>query len=196
VQRLLTALLFVLLGLVGAPTTTASAAAYTYDVPTITRVGVPAIGAAEASPPQRSVVREGFAAPTSEASGSSTPPNRSVVATESAGALDSSVVYRYVSDGEATAARNLGRVPNTDVLGQPRSVFYSPDYIDSVAEAENSLQIGSMNPGGATASPGYRITASPQGAQWTYGGNVAGGSGIEMLTDQSLKILRIDHLPR
>lgn len=121
----------------------------------------------------------------------------SCVATEAAGgSLDSSVVYRYVSEGEANAAAKVGRVPNTDVLGQPRSVFYSPDYIDSVAEAEQSLQIGAMNPGGATASPGFRITASPQGAQWTYGGNVAGGSGIEMLTEQALKVLRIDRLPR
>jgi len=29
-------------------------------------------------------------------------------------------------------ARSAGRVPNTDILGQPRSVFYSPDYIGSV----------------------------------------------------------------
>jgi hypothetical protein len=142
-------------------------------------------------------VWEDLAPPSARSRDSSTTPSSRRNATEAAsGSLDNAAVYRYVSEGEANAARSMGRVPNTDVLGQPRSVFYSPDYIDSVAEAEQSLQIGAMNPGGATASPGLRITASPQGAQWTYGGNVAGGSGIEMLTDQALKVLRIDRLLR
>ena len=108
-RRLLTALLFVLLGLVDAPTTTASAAAYTYDVPTITRVGVPAIGAAEASPPQRSVAQEGFAAPTSEASGSSTTPVAAFLATE---AEIPGTIYR---EG-APSPSNLRVRPGEDAL--------------------------------------------------------------------------------
>jgi RHS repeat-associated protein len=108
--------------------------------------------------------------------------------------LNSAPVYRYVSEGEARAAQNLGWVPNTDLLGQPRSVFYSPDYINSTSGAEQALQIGQLNPGGATESPAFRITASPQGAQWTYGGNVQGGTGVEMLTEQALKVLQIDRL--
>lgn len=178
-------------------TTTATAFSFSYDAPAVARVDAERFTPAEASPTQLSGSREAFASLAFEARVISTTPSATFIATEAAGgSLDSSVVYRYVSEGEANAAAKVGRVPNTDVLGQPRSVFYSPDYIDSVAEAEQSLQIGAMNPGGATASPGFRITASPQGAQWTYGGNVAGGSGIEMLTEQALKVLRIDRLPR
>lgn len=118
----------------------------------------------------------------------------SCVAAETGGGLDSAPVYRYVSEGEAQAAESLGRVPNTDLLGQARSVFYSPDYIASSSEAEQALQIGELNPGGSTTSPTFRITASAEGAQWTYGGNVEGGTGIEMLTEQALKVLRVDPL--
>ena len=110
------------------------------------------------------------------------------------GSLKPYILYRYVSDGEAKAAEALGRVPNTDLLGQPRSVFYSPDYLTSTSKAEQSLQIGELNPGGATELPTFRITASPEGAQWTYGGNVEGGSGVEMLTQQALKVLEIERL--
>lgn len=176
---------------------TGSTAIVTYDAPTTTRVDSDQDQTALARSPRVRVLQVAFGTRAGLAAGTSTTPHARSVATEAAGgSLDSSVVYRYVSEGEANAAAKVGRVPNTDVLGQPRSVFYSPDYIDSVAEAEQSLQIGAMNPGGATASPGFRITASSQGAQWTYGGNVAGGSGIEMLTDQPLKVLRIDRLPR
>jgi len=51
-----------------------------------------------------------------------------------------------------------------------------------------------LNPGEATTSPAFRITASPEGAQWLYGGNVEGGTGVEMLTERALKVLRIDPL--
>ncbi len=180
-----------------APIVVVVASAHAYDASAPARVD--ARESALAQPGQHLLggSRGRSASPSVDARGSSASSEPTSVATEAAGgSLDSSVVYRYVSEGEANAAAKVGRVPNTDLLGQPRSVFYSPDYIDSVAEAEQSLQIGAMNPGGATASPGFRITASPQGAQWTYGGNVAGGSGIEMLTDQALKVLRIDRLPR
>ena len=151
-----------------ARTTMADDPVFTYDAPTVAHVDAQSTAAAEAASARASSSREGFVLPLEVARGTPTIPALSFVATNTAGgSLDSSVVYRYVSEGEANAAAKVGRVPNTDVLGQPRSVFYSPDYIDSVAEAERSLQIGAMNPGGATASPGFRITASPQGAQWT-----------------------------
>jgi hypothetical protein len=180
-----------------AATTTTASVTFAYDGATAARVDVGESEAAAATPTLLRGSRGGSASPlTSIPRTSTTPSTRSVATNTAGGSLDNAAVYRYVSEGEANVARSMGRVPNTDVLGQPRSVFYSPDYVDSVAEAERSLQIGAMNPGGATASPGFRITASPQGAQWTYGGNVAGWSGIEMLTDQALKVLRIDRLPR
>ena len=180
-----------------ASTTIAEAVPGVYDAPVTTRGAIQGLGDLTNASSQPAGSQERSAARSVTTQGQSTTPHsRSVAAEAAGGSLDNADVYRYVSEGEANAARSMGRVPNTDVLGKPRSVFYSPDYIDSVAEAEQSLQIGAMNPGGATAPPGFRITASPQGAQWTYGGNVAGGSGIEMLTDQALKVLRIDRLPR
>ncbi len=77
---------------------------------------------------------------------------------------DTSIVYRYVSDGEKVAAENSGYIPNTDLAGSPKSVFYSPDEYSSASEAERALQIGSENPGGSTASPTWRLTASSDGA--------------------------------
>lgn len=73
-RRLLTALLFVLLGLVGAPTTTAAAAAYTYDASAFARVDVHEFGRAGASPTQFSGSREGSASPSVESWDASTTP--------------------------------------------------------------------------------------------------------------------------
>ena len=104
------------------------------------------------------------------------------------------VAYRYVSGVEAQIAEKSGRVPNVDPSGNPRSVFYSPDRYDSAAEAERALRMGRHNPAGPTASPTHRITVGSRRANWGYGGNVEGGSGIELLTDEALSVLRVEAL--
>jgi hypothetical protein len=113
-----------------------------------------------------------------------------VLATEGGG----DAFYRYVSDGEAQAAQNGGSIPNTDVAGNLRSVFYSTDRYESASEAESALQIGAENPAGATASPTWRLAASGAGADWSYGGNVDGGSGVELLTENALRLLGAERL--
>lgn len=70
----------------------------------------------------------------------------------------------------------------------------SLDHYTSTSEAESALQIGELNPGGATASPVFRITVDPQGATWVYGGNVEGGTGVEMLTEGALPVIAVDPL--
>lgn len=64
-----------------APTTTASAAPFTYDVPAIARVDVQPFGYAEASATQLSELLEASASPSEEARGTSTTAPLSVVAT-------------------------------------------------------------------------------------------------------------------
>lgn len=121
------------------------------------------------------------------ATSGSSPEFASLVAAEDAGGT----VFRYVSEGEANVAGVSGRVPNVDRLGNPKNVFYSPDRYASAAEAENALQIGRFNPTGATAGPTHVIAASSRGADWAYGGNVEGGSGVELITENPLDVLGI-----
>jgi len=109
-------------------------------------------------------------------------------------AEEGSNVYRYVSDGEKVAAENSGYIPNTDIAGNAKSVFYSTDQYSSASEAKRALQIGSENPAGPTASPTWRLTASSQGANWSYGGNVDGGGGVELLTENPLRLLGAEPL--
>ena len=103
-------------------------------------------------------------------------------------------VYRYTGPNEANAADRLGFVPNVDAAGQLRNVFYTTDYFTSTAAAEEALQIGKFNPSGATRSPTHRITADPNGAKWCYAGNVESGSGIELTTQDQLRVIRVDPL--
>lgn len=83
-RRLLTALLLVLLGLVGASTTTASAAACTYDAPTITRVDVQTSEVRGVESRQVTGSREGSASRPSPASDPCSTPSATFVATNTA----------------------------------------------------------------------------------------------------------------
>jgi hypothetical protein len=60
--------------------------------------------------------------------------------------------------------------------------------------AERALRIGKHNPAGPSAPPLYRLTALSRGANWSYGGNVFGGSGVELTTEHQLPLLGIDRL--
>jgi hypothetical protein len=55
-------------------------------------------------------------------------------------------------------------------------------------------QIGRFNPGGPTAAPTHRLTARSSGAGWTYGGNVEGGTGVELLTPNALELVGVERL--
>ena len=103
------------------------------------------------------------------------------------------VVYRYVGAGEAVTADTTGVIPNTYANGSPKQVYVTPDApMSSVDQAESSLQIGSQNPNGATASPEYIIAADASGVDFSYQGNVVGGTGTEWITDQELPVISVN----
>ena len=104
------------------------------------------------------------------------------------------VAYRYVGNSEAAVIQNSRIIPNIDRLGYPKQVFTSTNLYTSTKEAEVALQIGRMNPTGPTSPPTYRVTYSRNAARYSYAGNVQGGTGIELVTDQLIPIIRIDRL--
>lgn len=128
-RRLLSALLLVLLGLVGAPTTTAPAAAYTYDVPTVTRVNVQTSEVRRVESRQVTGSREEFASLFSPASGPSTTPGKRSVATEA------------TSPG-LSGVNRMGSALKTDA----QHAF--PDVVDNFATEGSKFSIPTKGPGG------------------------------------------------
>ncbi len=102
--------------------------------------------------------------------------------------------YRYVGAGEAKFAANEGYIPNTTINGIHKNVFISTNKYMNVTDAERALQIGARNPAGATASPIFRITVNIAGVNFSYAGNVEGGTGIELVTQQTVPVIRVDPL--
>ena len=91
-------------GAMAPSTTTVSAASYTYDVPSTTRVEVHEIGASGAGPAQFNAVGEGSAPQSHLARGASTTPMVSLVATNTV--RSTSIVDDVIAETQA-GARNL-----------------------------------------------------------------------------------------
>jgi hypothetical protein len=83
-----------LLSTVTAPTASATSAAFTYDVPTLPRVDVQQIEAAEALPTRLADAGERSASPSAESRGATTTPSRSANATNTAGSALEAVAPR------------------------------------------------------------------------------------------------------
>jgi hypothetical protein len=86
---------------------------------------------------------------------------------------------RYVGPGEAQVIMDTGMVPDTDAAGAPKPVFYTPEdpMVDaSAAEIQNAYQLPN--------TPTHIVTLDTTGISNSYGGNVEGGTGIEMITNQ------------
>ena len=98
------------------------------------------------------------------------------------------VAYRYVDDIEANIIRKTGKIPNTDAEGKPKDVHTTSNKYDTQSEAENALQIGSKNPEGPKNSPTYRVQFDNDSVQYHYTGIVEGGTGIEMITSDSIPV--------
>jgi hypothetical protein len=107
---------------------------------------------------------------------------------------DELIAYRYVSEGEADVIRSSRIVPNTTRTGELKAVFYSPVKYNSASEAEEALQIGRFNPGGPTASPTHVVKVSLRGVRLEYGGNVENGKGVEIITYERVRALRVMRL--
>ena len=96
--------------------------------------------------------------------------------------------YRYVGRTEYNIIKQTGSIPNVDKYNNMKNVFVSPNKYYTVATAEEGLQIGKLNPMGASSSPLYRVEFDMRGIDFTYGGNVAGGTGIELITRQMIPV--------
>jgi hypothetical protein len=85
-------------------------------------------------------------------------------------------------------AANTGKVPNVtnDIPGLPKIVFFTTDFFSSASQAAEALTLDAL--------PTHRITADPEGVTWCYGGNVEGGTGIELTTQDEVSVIRADPL--
>jgi hypothetical protein len=113
--RVLVVALTALIGGASTGTTTAGAATFAYDDPTIARVGVHQIGNVEATPFQLSVVREGSALRVFEAGGPSATSSRSFIATNTVRPGTDLVKYEAYPPA-ATSPRGFVGGPVCDTL--------------------------------------------------------------------------------
>jgi RHS repeat-associated protein len=100
-------------------------------------------------------------------------------------ASESSVAYRYVGSTEAQIAEGTGYVPNVTAQGVPKNVFFTPTQYSSASAAQEALVI---------SNPTHVITVDTTAASWLYAGNVEGGAGIEMVTNQILRVISTNPL--
>ncbi len=97
--------------------------------------------------------------------------------------VSGSVAYRYVGSVEAEVAGSTGYVPNVTMQNIPKNVFYSPTEYATASEAQQALVIG---------KPTNVITVDASNATWNYAGNVANGTGTEMVTTQQLPVISVE----
>ena len=94
---------------------------------------------------------------------------------------------RYVGSNEARAIQNGGMtVPNTNAAGVPKQVFYTPEdpmYGSTPQEIKDAYQLPSM--------PTHIVTLDTTGISNSYGGNVEGGTGIELITGQPIPAISV-----
>jgi RHS repeat-associated protein len=109
--------------------------------------------------------------------------------------ISEDLAYRYMSEEEASLVEmNGGIIPNIDRAGNPKNVFTSPNLYNSVSEAEEGLGIGSLDPRGVYPSPQYRATYQRNLVTYAYAGTVESRSGIEMITRQEIRVIRVEKL--
>jgi hypothetical protein len=91
---------------------------------------------------------------------------------------------RYVGSAEAEVIRGTGMVSNVDAAGVPKTIFYTPEApLSSASAAQEAYQLPN--------TPTHAVELDPSNIENTYGGNVEGGSGIELTTKQSIPAVRI-----
>jgi hypothetical protein len=108
------------------------------------------------------------------------------------------VVYRYASQDEFTAMNNANNgtsILNTDASLNPKTVYVTSDPpMSSVSQAEDSLQIGSQNPNGATSTPQYIIAGDGSGITFSGPSPVVGGTGTEMTTTAQIPTISVNQI--
>lgn len=96
---------------------------------------------------------------------------------------DIGTVTRYVGPIEAQIANETGYIPNVDQFGVPKDVYVTPEApVATPGEASSTYQI---------QTPTHVIVGDASGISFNYGGNVAGGTGIEMTTTSQIPVISV-----
>jgi hypothetical protein len=104
--------------------------------------------------------------------------------------------YRYVSAGEVMViqASQPQRVPNVDLAGIPKRVYFTWNLYKKVTTAEVALKIGVHHPAGPSPSPSDRVRIDLAGIFYFDDGIVPGGTGTQLYTNDSPFVLSITQL--
>ena len=98
--------------------------------------------------------------------------------------------YHYASATieKLVMASKPNRVPNFDISGSPRTVYFTDDLFTSTATAEIAMMIGTKNPSGSHKSPEYRFDLDVSLCTYTNSGIVRGGTATEYITAGSPEV--------
>ena len=96
--------------------------------------------------------------------------------------------YHYASATihRLVMASTPNRVPNFDIYGTPRTVYFTDVLFTSAAAAETALLIGAKHPAGPRSSPVFRFDLDVTLCAYTNLGIVPGGTATEYITTGSL----------
>jgi hypothetical protein len=88
---------------------------------------------------------------------------------------------RYVGAGEAALIEEAGMIPNTNAAGALKYLFYTPEEpMSSASGAQAAYNLGT--------TPSSVVTFDAPGLTNIYGGNVEGGTGIELIAQPTQPI--------
>jgi RHS repeat-associated protein len=95
--------------------------------------------------------------------------------------------YRYVGPDEAAKIAEIGKVPNVSRSGISKNVFYTPEEpLFSAFQAKDFYNLKEL--------PTHRIGLNTAKTTNIYGGNVDGGTGIELVTGEEIPVVDIQEL--
>jgi RHS repeat-associated protein len=104
-----------------------------------------------------------------------------MLGTEAAATLAVTSGTRYVGAGEAALIEETGMIPNTNAAGALKNFFYTPeDPMSSASAAQAAYNLDT--------TPSSVATFDASGLSNLYGGNVEGGSGIELIAQPTQPI--------
>lgn len=152
-ERWLLRLIIVVLAVLGATTTTASAQPFTYDVPTNARVGLHKLEALNTSPVHLSGSSDGSAQPSAEARGASTTPFARVVATNSGAVAkyDPDFALGQITSGGRASASQLDQFGAAQGWTRSQTATGPIKYTDANGVVRITIKQGSPRaPGSAT----------------------------------------------
>jgi RHS repeat-associated protein len=100
---------------------------------------------------------------------------------------DEATGYRYVGSREAAKIAETGYVPNVSKSGVAKNVFYTTETpLNSASQAQAAYNLDAL--------PTHRIGLNTAKTTNIYGGNVDGGSGIELVTQEEIPAVDIQKL--